>query len=324
MSVRRIGVNAGLAVVALLAEAGVHAQAYPSKPIRMVVPFVAGGPADATARTLAPRLAESLGQQIIIDNRGGAGGIIGIDMVAKAPPDGYSVTLMSSSIVIFPSMRRSMPYDFHRDITPVTDVLSAPFSLVIHPSLPARNAGELVKLAKAKPGELRFPSAGMGGTNHLAGVQFNLAAGVDTTHVPYKGTAPALTDLAAGQVHFQFSMLLAVTPLVQANKLRMIGIASKQRLADFPDLPTVSESGVPGYETGVWYGLFTTGGVSRDIVNRLHTEMVKALAVPAVRQKLAPGGAQFGGSKPEDYAVFLRSEVAKWGKIVKAAGITPE
>ena len=300
------------------------AQNYPSKLIRIVVPFAAGGPADTTARTLAPRLAEALGQQVIVDNRGGAGGIIGIDMVAKAPPDGHSLTLMSSSIAIFPSVHRTLPYDLYRDLIAVTDVLSAPFSLVVHPSLPVRSAADLARLAKAKPGELRYPSAGVGGTNHLAGVQFNLLAGVDTTHVPYKGTGPALMDLAAGQVQFQFSMVLAVTPLTQAGKLRMVGVASRERLADLPHVPTVMESGVPGYEAAVWYGLWTTAGVSRDIVTRLHSEMARALALPAVRQKLSPGGAQLGGNKPEEFAAFVRNEVAKWAKVVKAAGITPE
>lgn len=302
----------------------VLAQGYPTKPIRMIVPFAAGGPADATARTVSPRLSEALGQQVIVDNRGGAGGIIGIDLTAKAPPDGHTTMLMSSSFVIFPSTHRTLLYDTFRDIAPITDVVQAPFTLVIHPSVPARNAGELAKLAKAKPGELRYPSAGVGGTNHLAGVQFNMLAGVKTEHVPYKGTGPALMDLAAGHVQFQFSMVLAVTPLVQAGKLRMIGIASEKRLADFPNVPTVAESGIPGYESGVWFGFFTTGGAPRDIITRLHGEMVRALAVPAVREKLSPGGAQLGGKKPEDYAVFLRNEVAKWGKVVKAAGITPE
>jgi tripartite-type tricarboxylate transporter receptor subunit TctC len=300
------------------------AQGYPTRPIRMVVPFAAGGPADTTARTLAPRLSEALGQQIIVDNRGGAGGIIGIDMVAKAPPDGHSVTLMSTSITIFPSVHRTLPYDLYRDLIAVTDVLSAPFSLVVHPSLPVKSAGDLARLAKSKPGELRFPSAGVGGTNHLAGVQFNLLAGVDTTHVPYKGTGPALMDLAAGQVQFQFSMVLAVTPLVQAGKLRMLGIASQKRLADLPNMPTVAESGVPGYEAAVWYGLWTTAGVSRDIVARLHGETARALAIPAVKEKLSPGGARLGGNKPEVFAAFVRSEVARWAKVVKAAGITPE
>jgi tripartite-type tricarboxylate transporter receptor subunit TctC len=298
--------------------------AYPSKPIRIVVPFAAGGPADTTARTLASRLTEALGQQVIVDNRGGAGGIIGIDMVAKAPPDGHSVTLMSSSIAIFPSVHKTMPYDLFRDLIAVTDVLSAPFSLVVHPSLPVKSAADLVKLAKAKPGELRYPSAGVGGTNHLAGVQFNLLAGVDTTHVPYKGTGPALMDLAAGQVQFQFSMVLAVTPLVQAGKLRLIGVASRQRLVDLPSVPTVMESGVPGYEAAVWYGLWTTGGVSREIVTRLHSETARALALSAVRQKLSPGGAQLGGNKPEAFEAFVRNEVAKWSKVVKAAGVAPE
>lgn len=298
--------------------------AWPAKPIRMVVPFAAGGPADATARLLAPRLTEYLGQQVVVDNRGGAGGLIGIDIIAKSPADGHHVLLMSSSIVILPSMRRVMPYDTQRDIAPVTDVLHAPFALVVHPSLPARNADELVKLAKAKPGQLMYPSAGVGGTNHLSGVQFSIAAGIDTVHVPYKGTAPALTDLAAGQVHFQFSMPLAVMPLVQAGKLRMIGIAAGKRLPDIPDLPTVSESGVPGFETAVWYGFFTTGGVPRDIVSRLHVDMARALAVPEVRHKLTPGGARLGGGKPEAFAAFMRSEIVKWVTVVKAAGIKPE
>lgn len=320
----RLHHRAAFAASLLSITTSVVAQNYPTKPIRMIVPFAAGGPADATARTLAPRLGEALGQQIVVDNRGGAGGIIGIDITAKAPPDGHTTMLMSSSLAIFPSTHRTLPYDTLRDIAPITDLVQAPFTLVIHPSVPARNAGELARLAKAKPGELRYPSAGVGGTNHLAGVQFDLLAGVTTTHVPYKGTGPALTDLAAGHVQFQFSMVLAVTPLVQAGKLRMIGIASPKRLADFPQVPTVAESGVPGYESGVWFGFFTGSGVPRDIVTRLHGEMVRALAVPAVRERLSPGGAQLGGRKPEEYAAFLRSEVAKWAKVVKAAGITPE
>jgi tripartite-type tricarboxylate transporter receptor subunit TctC len=324
MRLRRLCFATGFTASVWGIASDVIAQTYPSKPIRMIVPFAAGGPADTTARTLAPRLIEALGQQVIVDNRGGAGGIIGIDLVAKAPPDGHSVTLMSSSMAIFPSVHRTLPYDLYRDLIAVTDVLSAPFSLVVHPSLPVRSAGELARLAKAKPGELRFPSAGVGGTNHLAGVQFNVLAGVDTTHVPYKGTGPALMDLAAGQVQFQFSMVLAVTPLTQAGKLRMIGIASRQRLADLPHVPTVMESGVPGYEAAVWYGLWTTAGVSRDIVMRLNNEMARALAIPAVRQKLSPGGAQLGGNKPEEFAAFVRTEVAKWAKVVKAAGIEPE
>jgi tripartite-type tricarboxylate transporter receptor subunit TctC len=316
--------RAWLAVGACSLATIAAAQVYPTKPVRMVVPFAAGGPADTTARTLAARLTEALGQQVIVDNRGGAGGIIGIDLVAKAPPDGHSVTLMSTSITIFPSVHRTLPYDLFRDLIAITDVVSAPFTLVIHPSLPARTAADLVRLAKAKPGELRYPSAGTGGTNHLAGVRFNLLAGVDTTHVPYKGTGPALMDLAAGQVQFQFSMVLAVTPLVQAGKLRMLGVASRTRLADLPNMPTVAESGVPGYEAAVWYGLWTTAGVSRDIVTRLHGETARALAIPAVRERLSPGGAQLGGNKPEEFAAFVRAEVARWAKVVKAAGIKPE
>lgn len=297
---------------------------WPVKPIRLVVPFAAGGPADATARLLAPRLTETLGQQLIIDNRGGAGGVIGTEIVAKSPPDGYTVLLMTSSLAILPSSRRALPYDTQRDITPITDILHAPFALVVHPALPARNAGDLVRLAKAKPGQLMYPSAGVGGTNHLAGVQFNLAAGVDTVHVPYKGTAPALSDLAAGQVQFQFSMLLAITPLMQANKVRMIGIASPKRLQELPDMPTVAESGVPGFESAVWYGFFGPGGLSRELVTRFHADMSRALAVPDVRQRLTPGGAQLGGAKPEEFAAFVRNETAKWAKVLKAAGIKPE
>ncbi len=318
---------AACGIVAFCATApGLHAQpaGWPAKPIRMVIPFAAGGPADATARLLAPRLTEYLGQQMIIDNRGGAGGVIGTEIVAKSPPDGYTVLLMTSSLAILPSSRRALPYDTQRDITPITDILHAPFALVVHPALPARNAGDLVRLAKAKPGHLMYPSAGVGGTNHLAGVQFNLAAGVDTVHVPYKGTAPALSDLAAGQVQFQFSMLLAITPLMQAGKVRMIGIASKQRLQEMPDMPTVAESGVPGFESTVWYGYFGSGALPRELVTRLHADMARALAVPDVRQRLTPGGAQLGGAKPEEFAVFVRNETAKWGKVLKAAGIKPE
>ena len=217
-----------------------------------------------------------------------------------------------------------MPYDTQRDLAAVTDILTSPFALIVHPSLPVRSAGELVTFAKSRPGQLLFSSAGVGTTNHLAGVQFNLAAGVDTVHVAYKGSAPALTDLAAGQVQIQFSTVLAVAPLVQVGRLRLLGIASAQRLQSMPQLPTVSESGVPGFESGVWFGLFTTGGVPREIVMRLHAETARALASPDVRQKLMVGGAQLGGGKPDEFAAFVRREIIKWAQLVKAAGITPE
>ena len=300
------------------------AQSFPAKSIRLVAPYPAGGPIDAVARSIVPRFAELLGQQVIVDNRAGGGTVIGTEIVARAPPDGHTCLIITSAVAINPSVIRKMPYDAQRDLAAVTKISSTPFILIAHPAVPARNAAELIKLAKARPGELMYASSGIGGANHLSGVQFNMAAGINTVHVPYKGTAPLLTDLVAGQTQFNFSNPLGSMPLARAGKLKVLGVGAHKRLEIIPEVPTISESGLPGFETGVWFAFFTTGGTPREVVQRLHTEMTRTLTTPEVRQKLSAGGALIAASSPEELAAFLRGEIATWAKVVKAAGVQPD
>ncbi len=315
---------AALTVAPVALGTAAQAQNFPVKSIRLVAPYPAGGPVDAVARTLAPRLGELLGQQVVIDNRAGGGTVIGTEIVARAAPDGHTCLIITSAIAINPAVIRKMPYDAQRDLAAVTKVSSSPFILITHPAVPARNAAELIKLAKARPGELLFASSGIGGANHLSGVQFNLAAGINTVHVPYKGTAPLLTDLVAGQTQFNFSNPLGSMPLVRAGKLKVLGVGAPKRMEFAPEIPTISESGLPGFETGVWFAFFTTGGTPRDAVLRLNAELTRTLATPDVRQKITAGGALVNASTPEELSAYLRSEIQKWAQVVKAAGVVPE
>ena len=324
MHILRLRVGAWLAASMCAWAANVMAQTFPSKSLRVVAPFPAGGPVDAVARVIAPRLGELLGQQIMVDNRAGGGTVIGTEIVARAPADGHTCLIVTSAVAINPSVIRKMPYDAQRDLAAVTRISSSPFILITHPAVPARNAAELIKLARTRPGELMFASSGIGGANHLSGVQFNIAAAINTVHVPYKGTAPLLTDLVAGQTQFNFSNPLGSMPLVRAGKLKVLGVGAQKRLEIAPEVPTISESGLPGFETGVWFAFFTTGGVPREVVQRLNTDMSRTLATSEVRQKLTAGGAMIGVSTPEELSAFLRNEISKWAQVVKAAGVNPD
>lgn len=304
-----------------------HAQTppvFPAKPVRLIVPFPAGGPTDAAARLLQPKLIESLGQPVIIDNRSGASTIIGTEAVAKSPPDGHVWLMTTSSIAINPAVHAKLPYDTVRDLAPVTLVLSNPFLLVTHPALPVKNAAELIRLAKSKPGQLMYPSSGVGSSNHLAGVQFSMMSGIDTLHIPYKGSAPAIADLIAGQVQFQFANPLSSVPLAKIGKVRILGAGSAKRLPMLPEVPTLSESGAPGLQLNVWFGLFTAAGTPRDIVNRIRAEMAKALNAPDVRERLAADGGELGGMPPEEFTTFFRNEMNLLGKVARAAGLKSE
>jgi tripartite-type tricarboxylate transporter receptor subunit TctC len=318
-------VAAALTLVAICqaaqAQSGVK---FPSKTIRIVVPYPASGPTDLTARTIAPHLSQVLGQSIIMDNRAGGSTIIGTELVAKAPPDGHTLLLVTSTVSINPSVFRKLPYDTVRDLAPVTMVISTPFSLVTHPSLPVRTAGDLIKLAKSRPGQLNYPSSGIGSANHLAVALFSLVAGIETVHVPYKGTAQGLTDLLAGHVQFAMNNPLGTLPHARQGKLKLLAMTGKKRLAVAPDVPTVAESGLPGYEAGNWHGMFAPGGTPREIVARLNAEVVAALALPDVKARFSDGGAELGGMTPDEFAAYLKGEIAKWGKAVKVAGVQPE
>jgi tripartite-type tricarboxylate transporter receptor subunit TctC len=311
--------TAGVAV----AQTG-SAPKYPQRTLRIVVPYPAGGPVDLTTRTIAPRMAEALGQPVVLDNRPGGSTILGTDLVARAPPDGHTLLMVTSTVAINPSVQRKLPYDTLRDLAPVTIVVSTPFSLVTHPALPVRSAAELIRLARAKPGQLMYPSSGIGSANHLAVALLSLMAGIEATHVPYKGTAQGLADLIAGHVQFALNNPLSTLPQVRHGKLRLLAMTGKRRLSVAPDVPTLAEAGVPGYEAGNWHAMFAPGSTPREIVARLHAEVGAALANPEVRNQFASGGAELGGIAPDEFAAYLKSEIAKWAKAVKVAGVQPE
>jgi len=300
------------------------AQAYPAKAIRVIVPSSPGGGTDILARVIAARLTEAWGQQVVVENRAGAGQMIGIELAAKAAPDGYSLLMAASTLAINPVMYKKVPYDALRDFAPITQAAALPNILVAHPSLPVKNVKELVALAKARPGQLVYASAGHGTSPHLSFELFLYMTGTKMIHVPYKGTGPGAVDTVAGQVQLMMPNLLTALPHVKSGRLRALGVTSAKRSAGVPDVPTIAQAGVPGYEAIQWYGLLAPAGTPREIVTKLHGEIVKILAAPDTREKLSSDGAEPVGSTPEQFAAFIRAETDKWGKVVKAAGIQPE
>jgi tripartite-type tricarboxylate transporter receptor subunit TctC len=312
---------AALASIAMPA----HAQTYPAKPVRLVVPFPAGGTTDILARAAAQRLSETLGQQVIVDNRPGAGGNIGSELVARAAPDGY--TLLMGTVgthAINVSLYPKLPYDPVKDFTPIVLVAGVPNVLVVNPSLPAQSVAELIAYAKANPGKLNFASSGSGTSIHLSGELFKVLTGVQMTHVPYKGSAPALTDLVGGQVQLMFDNLPSSLAFIKAGKLRALAVTSKTRAAALPEVPTMVEAGVPDFEASSWFGMLAPAGTPRDIVVRINAEVAKWLATPEAREKLAGQGAIAAGGSSEDFARHIASETAKWAKVVKASGAKVE
>jgi tripartite-type tricarboxylate transporter receptor subunit TctC len=314
---------AGLAA-ALLATAAL-AQAYPVKPIRLIVPFAAGGGNDNVARLVGKHLSESLGQPLVIDNRPGAGGVLGAEVAAKAAPDGYTLFLGGvGSHAVNPNLNASLPYDPIRDFAPVALLAQAPLVLVVHPSVPADSFKAFVALARAKPGQLNYASNGNGSSSHLAAVMFDSMTGVDMVHVPYKGLSPALTDLLSGRVQLMFSSVVAILPHIRAEKLRGLAVTGGKRLPSMPDLPTIAESGLPGYEASSWYGVLAPAGTPREIVVKLNAELVKALAQPEVRASLLAEGAEPIGGTPEQFAAHISSEKERLGKLIREAKIRLE
>jgi len=297
------------------------AQGYPSKPVRLVVPFPAGGPADALGRVLADQLNKIWGQPVIVENRGGAGGNIGADVVARAAPDGYTLLLNASSHVINASLYEKLPYDPVKDFTPVSEVASYMLVLVVHPSVPATTVKDFVAFAKSKRDGLSVANAGPGTPTHLAAVLFAQAAGINLVHVPYRGAAPASTDLIAGQVLAMFNNPVNAVPQVKANSLRALAATGSKRLSLLPDIPTIAESGYPGFETRTWYGLFGPAGVPADIVRKLHADVEKSLRIPEVTNSLVAQGWDITASPPEQFAAVLSAELDRWSKVVKGAGI---
>ncbi len=295
---------------------------YPAKPIRVVVGSSAGGGGDIIARTVIQRLNESLGQPIVVDNRGGASGAIACEIVAKSQPDGYTILIASvGMLAINPVLYPKLQYAPLRDFAPVTRMAETPYVLVVHPSVGARSVNELVALVKSRPGQINFASGGAGTGNHFSGELFKLATGLNLVHIPYKGTAPALADVLGGQVQMMFSTLLPAMPHVKAGRLRALAVTTARRSASSPDLPTIAESGFPGFETTTWHAVLVPAATAKPIVDRLHTELVKILLQPEMKERLASQGTEVVASTPEELTAYIRMETSKWGKVVKQAGI---
>ena len=297
------------------------AQSYPERPIRLIVPFPAGGGVDGAARIVSQHLSEPLGQQVVIDNRGGSGGIIATEIAAKAAPDGYTLFFGgSASHGITPHLYSKLPYDAVRDFTPIILVGATPYILVVNPATPASTVKELIAVARAKPGQLNYASAGSGSTLHLTGEMFKSMAHVDIVHVPYKGAATALNDLLGGQVQMMFGPAVIMQPHVKTGRLRAIAVTSDKRTRLAPDLPTIAESGVPGFEATGWYGLLGPRGLPAPIVGRLHRETARALASKEIGERFAVLGIEPLGGTPQEFAAYIKSELAKWGKVVRDSG----
>ncbi|HYC46811.1 MAG TPA: tripartite tricarboxylate transporter substrate binding protein [Burkholderiales bacterium] len=311
---------------AVAGATGAHAQAWPSKPIRMVVPFAAGGPSDITARTIGPRMTELLGVPILVDNRGGANGVIGAEAVIRAPADGYTMLMSTSSItsINMVTYGDKPPYDTLRDLQPLTPVMATTSLIVLHPSMPPKTLKELVALAKSRPGQITFGSAGVGGTLHFGIEMLQREAGVKLTHVPFKGAGPAVVDLTGGQINGMFVDLPVILPHVKAGKVRAIAVTSAQRSQYAPDIPTTREAGYPGVSMVNVYGTLVPAKTPKDVVAKLHDAIVKAVATPAVAERLKGVGADPLTMTPDEFTKFIRADIDKWAKLAKAAGIVIE
>ena len=311
-------------VVASLAFAVPAAAQYPQKPVKLVVPFIPGSAPDVLARNVAERLAQKVGQPVYIENRGGAGGNVGAEFAAKAPADGYTLMLATSSHVVNPSLYRKVNYDPVRDFTPVALLIKMPSLLVVPPDLPARDVKELIALAKARPGALNYGSGGSGSLAHLSGATFQKAAGVDVVHVPYKGAPEIVTSLLSGQSQYAFPTFSTALPQVKAGKLRALGVTGSKRNPQLPDVPTMTEAMAPGFELEAWFGLWAPAGTPPDIVRRLNADVAAILADPDFRTKLASDGSEVVSATPEEFAAYVRSEAVKWDNVVRDSGAKVE
>ena len=316
---------ASMFCAAVLATSGVQAQtAFPSKPITMIVPFPPGGPTDLVARVIAQKMSESMGQPVVVDNRGGANGNLGAMLAVKAPADGYTLLYNTSSIKLSPALYKSMSYDVQRDLAPVALTAVVPLALVVPTSVPANTVKEFIAYAKANPGKLSYGSAGNGNVTHLGAFQFVQANGIDAVHIPYKGSAPADVDLVGGQIQFMTDTVNSVMPFVRDNRLKMLAVTTSKRMSLFPDVPTLAETGMPGFEVGAWQGVMVPAKTPAPIIQQLNSEVMKALQSPEVRQKLALQGAEPLGSTPQAYGEYVQKELLRWAKVVKQTGVSLE
>lgn len=313
------------AALAAAAAGAAFAQAgYPGKPVRLVVPSSAGGGTDIVARIIAPELSKRLGQQVVIDNRPGAGTMIGIEVAAKSPPDGYTLLMGLSTLAINSALYKKVPYDPQRDFAPITQAVSSASIIVVHPSVPVKTLKELIAFSRARPGQLNYASAGTGTYPHMTMELFLSMAKLKMMHIPYKGTGPAMIDMVAGQVATMAATILTGMPQIRAGRLRPLGITSAARSSIVPDIPTVAEAGLPGFESVQWYGMLAPAKTPRDIVNRLHAEATAVLKQPEIKARLAADGADLVASTPDEFTRYIQSELVKWAKVAREAGIQPE
>jgi tripartite-type tricarboxylate transporter receptor subunit TctC len=316
--------TAAALVVAHLA-APAYGQSYPTRPIRFVVPFAPGGSTDTLARSISIKMADTMGQQIVVDNRSGGNGNIGMQIVAEAPPDGYTIVLgYIANLAIGPHLYAKLPFDPVKSFAPVTLLAESPNILVAHPSLPVKSVKELIAYAKAHPGTLNFGSASVASVGHLTGVMLNQMAGIDLQHVPYKGSGHAVIDVVGGQIQLMFSGMSSVMPHIKAGRLRPLAVTGAKRSPAAPDVPTIAESGFPGFAATAWYGVLAPAQTPKPIVKRLHDEVLHALAQPDVKQRLESVGFEIEGSTPEQFGSYIKNEIKKWEKVVKASGAKPE
>jgi tripartite-type tricarboxylate transporter receptor subunit TctC len=320
---RNFLVAAAALIVVSTATAGL-AQSYPSKPVRVVVPYPPGGSTDIVARVIGEQLSQSMGQRFVVDNRPGAGGNIGMQLAAGAEPDGYTVVVGTTAHAINMTLFKDLPYDTVKDFEPIALLTEIPLILVVNPAVEAQSVADLIALAKERPGTLNVASSGNGQSTHLAAEMFNAMAGIKLTHVPYKGSAPAITDVMAGHVQLMFDTVMSALPHVQAGKLRALAVSSAERAPVAPDVPTIAEAALPGYEAIAWNGLFAPAGTPRAIIDQLNAEVVRALQSEKVKEQLASLGATARPTTPSDFSTYVRDEVAKWAKVVKESGATVE
>ena len=306
---------------ALVLTAGAQAQVYPAKPIRMIVPFPAGGATDLMGRLIGQKLGEAFGQQVVVENRGGANGTLGLDIASKAPPDGYNLVIGQTGNLTISVSLMKLGYDPVKDFSPVSQAVSTPNVIVVHPSMPIRTVKDLVALAKAKPGQINYASSGSGSPGHLGLELLKKMANIDMVHIPYKGAAPAMVDVVAGQVTLYFTSPLSAGALVKQGRLRMVAQGGATRAPSLPDLPTIAESGYPGFDVTSWWGVLAPAGVPKDIITRLNLEVVKLMKTPEARDRMAGLGADVVAGTPEQFAELIRVETAKWAKLVRALDI---